>query len=81
MAAWFCLVPVLSMGLAMHLESIILRQPSQPAREYSVAMEIKGVTRYVTPSQKMYHTLGLVGFFGGMVLAAGAVYLSRRNSN
>ena len=49
-----------------YIETAALQQPDHPVGEYSEPMHVKGVVRYVTPSQKLWDDVAQVGFFGGI---------------
>jgi hypothetical protein len=65
-----------------YIQGDALNQPTEPAGEYSEPMHVKGVVRYVTPDQQYYDTLGYIGSWSGLLTAAFAIWLLRRqNSN
>jgi hypothetical protein len=73
-ASWFPLASI---------ESKALSQPNHYSAPYTQPMKLKGVVRYVTPSQEWWDSAAHIGFGGGWivgVLAFAVVWREKRKA-
>ena len=75
-------IPIWCVGIVsgielFSIESKVLLQPDHPTAQYSRPMHLKGVVRYVTPSQEMWDGLAFKGFAGAWLLLVGIVIVIR----
>jgi hypothetical protein len=75
-------VIIISWGIGMlswlpmaEIETQALSQPHRPTGQFSQPMEVKGVVRYVTPTQRKVDDLAQWGFSGGFFSAAVGILL------
>jgi hypothetical protein len=74
--AW--VVGMVSWFPGAEIEAAALKQPNHPTAEYTEPMHLKGVVRYVTPTQAEISEITRWTFLGGCLVGFGAGLLGNR---
>ena len=83
----FVVAWIVGLGSWFPLERIedgALSHPDHPADQYSQPLHIKGVVRYVTPTEKLIDGIAyktLIGSWAIGALAAAGIVATKKNSN